>query len=288
MLSESQYESILTQLARHGAYYNTSRPKNYASQSLNMSSYWDNSVNGGNPASNITLGDITLQGDPSLIKVGDLVGAFSYNFNSNFVFYEQSWFDLNYQRKYGAGLTTGHEINFDKITFCSNLKLYNNLFLDGCHFHSTEEKVLALSSKTNKEIKLSYLMNGSKVFSFGKVDDLTSGIHSFVAISQALTNGKLLDARISSSAIGEGWSANLGYGFVSAGSAYKASFSFADYGISWILGYPKEQVVKAVGLSLKTPGGYDLFIQYALSRSNIDFFQYANVNVSFGSAINLF
>lgn len=90
MLSESQYESILTQLARHGAYYNTSRPKNYASQTLNMYSYWDDSVNGGNTASNITLGDITLQGDPSLIKVGDLVGAFSYNFNSDFVFYEQS------------------------------------------------------------------------------------------------------------------------------------------------------------------------------------------------------
>ena len=288
ILSESQYESILAQLASHGAYYDTSRPRYYASQSLNISSYWDNTVNGGNSSSHMTLGDITLQGDPNLTKVGDLVGAFSYNFNSDFVFNEQSWFDLNYQHNYGAGLTTGHEINFTKVTFCSNLKLYNSLFLDGCYFDSTENKALSVSSNTNKEVKLSYLMNGNKLFSFGKVADLMSGTHSFVDVSQALTNGSLLDARITSSANEGGWSASVGYGFISSGTAYKANFSWNDYGSSWILGYPKEQVVKSVGLAIKTVRGYDLGIQYQRSNSNIDFFKQSNVNVSFGSALNLF
>ena len=288
VLSESQYEVILAQLASHGAYYDTSRPRYYSSQSLNISSYWDNTVNGGNPLSHMTLGDITLQGDPSLTKVGDIVGGFSYNWYSDFVFNEQSWFDLNYQHNYGVGLTTGHEINFTKVTFCSNLKLYNSFFLDGCYFDSTEHKTLSVNSNANKEVKLSYLLNGAKLVSFGKVADLISSTHNFVEVSQALTNGNLLDARITSSKDEGGWSANLGYGFFSSGTAYKVNFSWNDYGRSWILGYPKEQVVKAIGLSLKTPSGYDLFIQYDRSSSNIDFFQNSNVNVSFGSAINLF
>lgn len=288
VLTESQYEGIIARLARHGAYYSSNKPKAYASHALNLSAYWDSNVNSGNPTDQITLGNITLQGDPELVKEEDLVGAFSYQFNSSLVFGDQSWFDFNYQHKYGKGLNTGHELNFNKVTLCSNLKLYSDLYIDGCYFDWADKKTLNTNSSTDREIKFSYLLNGNKLFSLGRLDTSTPETYNFISISQALTSGKLLEARITKSTTGGRRSAQLGYGFYSSEYAYKASFSWKDYGSSWFIGFPKEQVVKGLGVSVITPSGYNWRIEYQLSSSNIDFFNQSNVSFSFGNNINLF
>lgn len=128
----------------------------------------------------INLRNITLQASATLLKLGDLVGAFSYDINADLVFHEPSWFDQNYQHKCGAVLIKGHEINSVKATFGSNLKLYDGLFLDGVYFDSTGKKTLPIHLNTSKDVKLSCLMKASEFVSFGKVGNLISGAQGFV------------------------------------------------------------------------------------------------------------
>ena len=286
-LTVSQYDNIMMRLARHGAYYGTEKKVFYATHNLGLTSYWDSYANGGTSSSKITLGNITLQSDPALVKKGDLIGAISYHFNSNLVFNEQSWFDLNYQAKYGAGLTTGHEINLNKLTLCTNLKLRDGLFLDECYSKATNQKSLSATTSKSKEVKLVYNLDGYTLITLGNIDS-SSELANFLSISQATASGKLHEVRLDKSKVDNGFSANLAYGFFVSGSAYQASLSWKDYGLSWIMGYPKDQVVSGVGLSGRTKSGYDWLVNYQRSDSNIDFFKQSSMSFKFGTTVSLF
>jgi hypothetical protein len=159
--------------------------------------------------------------------------------------------------------------------------------LDECYSQTTDQKSLSTTTNTSKEIKLVYNLDGHTLVTFGNIDS-SSELANFLSISQATASGKLHEVRLDKSNVEGSLSANLAYGFFVSGLAYKASLSWKDYGLSWIMGYPKEQVVTGVGLSGQTKSGYDWLVNYQRSNSNIDFFNQSSMSFKFGSTVSLF
>ena len=245
---------------------------------------YSQNINGGNPSKNLTLGNLSFAGDPSLVRKEGLLSGARLNLNGRFIYGEGRYLKYNLYAGYEYNVEHSLGVNTSGLSACSVNHISNWWYVDACANTSRVRK--DITDDTNSNISIT----GSKVFTSGEnsYSQMNLGVNRYFASvytqNQVVIGLDTIHANSVYSAFdvtfGEAIENQLATRFsmstqVTAQVANKpltlsASYARADGGM--LLGVERDETTIAVSASYPVWKNLTASVGYRRTDSSIDYF----------------